>query len=40
MLKEQIGKEKICKKNIFEDCKIITRNEFDMISNWISPNKK
>lgn len=40
MLKEQIGKEKICQKNNFEDSKIITINEYDMIQNWISPNKK
>ena len=31
MLKEQIGKEKICQKNNFEDSKIITINEYDMI---------
>ena len=26
--------------NIFKDSKIISINEYDMISNWISPNKK
>ena len=40
MLKEQIGKETISEKNNFEDSKIMTKDEYDMISNWISPNKK
>ena len=40
MLKEQIGKETISQKNNFEDSKIMTIDEYDMISNWISPNKK
>ena len=36
ILKEQNNKV----KNKFEDSKIINANEYDMISDWISPNKK
>ena len=35
-IKEQQNKV----KNKFEDSKIISANEYDMISDWISPNKK
>ena len=52
MIKEQQEKDReiktissspivnVCMKNKFEDSKIISVNEYDMISDWISPNKK